>query len=64
MHAGQPILAEPGRWADPRVVGNVRVTQGLCVRAILFDPCSYLISSADRPVTGDEDINVAGHGLE
>ena len=40
------------------------VTQGLHVRAIQFDPCSYLISSADGPVTGDEDIDVVRHALE
>jgi hypothetical protein len=40
------------------------VTQGMHVRAILFDPCAYLISSADGPVTGDEDINVVRHALE
>ena len=40
------------------------VTQGMNVRSILFDPCAYLISSADGPVTGDEDINVVRHALE
>ena len=40
------------------------VTQGLHVRAIQFDPCAYLISSADGPVTGDEDIDVVRHVLE
>src|SRR5437016_5271228 len=64
MYAGQPILAERGRWADPRVVGNIAVTQGLHVGAILFDPCAYLISSADGPVTGDEDIDVVRHALK
>src|SRR5688572_26160491 len=64
MHAGQPILAERGRWADARVIGSMAVTQGMYVRAILVDPCSYLISSADGPVTGDEDINVVRHALE
>jgi len=34
------------------------------VRAILFDPCRYLISSADGPVTRDEDIDVVCHVLE
>jgi hypothetical protein len=34
------------------------------VRAILFDPCAYLISSADGPVTGDEDIDVVRRALE
>jgi hypothetical protein len=32
------------------------------VRPILVDPCVYLISSADGPVAGDED--VACHALE
>src|SRR5258708_2291701 len=64
MHAGQPILAERGRWADPRVVRSTGVTQGLHVRAILVDPCAYLISCADGPVAGDEDIDVARHALD
>ena len=34
------------------------------VPAILFDPCAYLISSADGPVTGDEDIDVVRRALE
>jgi len=40
------------------------VTQGVHVRPILVDPCGYLISSADGPVAGDEDIHVARHALE
>ena len=40
------------------------VTQGMHVPSILFDPCAYLISSADGPVTGDEDIHVVRHALE
>ena len=40
------------------------VTQGVHVRPILVDPCVYLISSADGPVAGDEDIDVARHALE
>jgi hypothetical protein len=64
VHAGQPILAERGRWADPRVAGNTGVTQGVHVRPILVDPCAYLIGSADGPVTGDEDIDVARRALE
>jgi Pyridoxine 5'-phosphate oxidase C-terminal dimerisation region len=40
------------------------VTQGVPVRAILVDPCAYLISSADGPVAGDEDIDVARRALE
>ena len=62
MHAGHPI--ERGRWANPRVVRSTGVTQGMQVRAILVDPCGYLISSADGPVTGDEDIDVARRALE
>ena len=57
MHAWHPI--ERGRWADPRVAGNTGVTQGVRVRPILVDPCVYLVSSADGPVAGDEDIDVA-----
>src|SRR5919202_326402 len=53
-----------GRWADPRVVGNTAVTQGMHVRAVLVDPCAYLISSADGPVTRDEDIDVVRHALQ
>ena len=34
------------------------------VRAIQFDPCAYLVSSADGPVTGDEDIDLIRHALE
>src|SRR5215469_5768395 len=34
------------------------------VRAILVDPCTYLISSADGPVAGDEDIDVVRRALE
>ena len=45
MHVGQPIQRR--RWTDPRVVGNTAVSQGLHVRAILFDPRSQLLSSAD-----------------
>ena len=62
MDAGQPILAVR-RWAEPRVAENISVTQGVHVRAILVDPCVYLISSADGPVTRDEDIDIARHAL-
>jgi hypothetical protein len=31
VHAGQPILALRGRWADPRFAGNMGVTQGVHV---------------------------------
>jgi hypothetical protein len=34
------------------------------VRPILPDPCVYLISCADGPVAGHEDIDVARHALE
>jgi hypothetical protein len=64
VHARQPILAVRGRWADPRVAGDTGVTQGMHVGAILVDPCVYLISSADGPVAGDEDIDVARHAFE
>jgi hypothetical protein len=64
MHAGQPILAERGRWADPRVAGNTGVTQAMHVRAILSDPCTYLFSSAHGPVTWDEDIDIVCRALE
>ena len=40
------------------------VTQGLHVCAIQFDPCAHLISSADGPVTWDENINVVRHALK
>ncbi len=62
MHARQPIVR--GRWADPRVAGNMGVPQGVHVRPILVDPCVYLIGSTDGPVAGDDDIDVARHALE
>jgi DNA-binding HxlR family transcriptional regulator len=62
MHARQPVVC--GRWADPRVAENIGVTQGVHVGPILFDPCVYLISCADGPVTGDDDIDLARHALE
>jgi hypothetical protein len=39
VHATQPILAVRGRWADPRVAGNMGVTQGvqLCVVEVADD---------------------------
>jgi hypothetical protein len=64
VHAGQPIFAVRGRWADPRVAGDTGVTQGVHVRAILVDPCVCLISSADGPVAGDDDIDVVRRALE
>ena len=64
IHARQPILAERGRWADARVIGSMAVTQGLHVRAIQFDPCAYLIGSADGSVTWDEHLDVVRHALE
>ena len=59
VHARQPILAVRGRWAAPRVAGNMSVTQGVHVRPILVDPRVCLIGSADGPVAGKEDIDVA-----
>ncbi|MGO9695005.1 MAG: hypothetical protein ACLPYO_14795, partial [Mycobacterium sp.] len=56
VHADHPVPAVLGQWADPRVAENMSVTQGMHVRPILVDPCVYLISSADGPVAGDEDI--------
>jgi hypothetical protein len=64
MHAGHPLPAVLGQWADPLVAGSGGVTQGIHVRAILVDPCAHLISSADGPVAGDEDIDVARRALE
>src|SRR5215217_1073400 len=64
VHIAYPLPAGLSRWADPRVAGNTGVTQGMHIRAILVDPCAYLISSADGSVTGDEDIDVARHALE
>ena len=63
MHARQEILAVR-RWAKPRVARNAGVTQGMHVRPILVDPGVYLISSADGPMAGDEDIDVARRDLE
>jgi hypothetical protein len=40
------------------------VTQGVHVRSILFDPYACLIGSGNRPMTGDEGINVVSHVLE
>ena len=64
IYGGQPFLAERGRWTDARVIGSMAVTQGMYVGAIQFDPRAYLISSADGPVAGDDDINVVRHALE
>ena len=64
MHPDQPILAIRGRWADPRVAENIAVTQGVYVRPIQLDPSVYLITVADGPVAGDDDIDVARHALE
>jgi hypothetical protein len=63
MHAGQPILAERGRWPTRGSPGTP-ASRRACTYAIQFDPCAYLISSADGPVTGDEDIDVACHAIE
>ena len=40
------------------------VTQGVHVRAVLFDPCAYLTCSGGGPMAGDEDIDVARRDLE
>src|SRR5512132_3785760 len=64
VHIAYPLPAGLSRWADPRVAGNMALTQGVHVRPILVDPCVYLISSANGPVTGDEDIDVARRALE
>src|SRR2546430_5682458 len=64
VHIAYPFPAGLGRWADPRVTGNTALTQGEHVRPILVDPCGYLVSSADGPVAGDEDIDIARHALE
>jgi len=64
VHAGQPIRAKRGRWPDARVIGSRAVTEGFHVCTIQFDPCAYLISAADGPVTGDENIDVVRHALE
>jgi hypothetical protein len=64
VYVPYPFPAGLDRWADPRVVGSMAVTQGMYVRAVLVDPCAYLISSADGPVTGDDDIDVVRHALE
>src|SRR4029453_10994303 len=43
---------------------DIGVTQGQQIRPILVDPCAYLISPADGPVPGDEDIDVARRALD
>jgi len=63
VHARQEILAVR-RWAESRVAGNADVTQSMHVRPILVDPGVYLISSADGPVAGDEDIDAVRRALE
>ena len=64
VHTAHPVPAGLGRRANPRIAGNMGVTQGVYVRPILVDPCAYLISSGDGNVAGDEDIDVARHSLE
>jgi hypothetical protein len=56
MHVGQPFLVRACRQA--RVVGTASVTQGLHIRAILFDPSAQLVTVADGSVTGDKHLNV------
>ena len=46
MHARQPILAIR-RWAEPWIIDDIGVTQGVHVRPILVDPCGYLIRPTD-----------------
>ena len=62
VHARKPVVC--GRWAEPRVADSSAVTQGMYVLPILVDPCLYLTGSADGPVAGDDDIDVARHALE
>src|SRR5579875_494136 len=62
MHARQPLLVE--RRREARVVSATPVTQGLYVRAILFDPYTHLISVADGSVTGDNYHDVVRHPIE
>src|SRR4051795_4182097 len=64
VHIAYPLPAGLGRWADPRVVRTLAVTQGVHVRAVVLDPCVWLISSADGPVTRDDDIHVVRRALE
>ena len=64
VHVAYPFPTGLSRWADARVIGSMAVTQGLHVGSILFDPCAYLISSADGPVAGDEDINVIRYAFK
>jgi len=40
VHIAYPLPAGLSRWADPRVTGNMALTQGEHVRAVLFDPCA------------------------
>ncbi len=49
---------------DPGIARLTAVTQRLNVRAILVDPCEYLISSADGSVAGHHNVDVACHTLE
>ena len=57
----QPGLAD---WPIRGSLGIMAVAQGVHVRAVLVDPCAYLIGSADGSVTGDEDIDVVRHARE
>jgi hypothetical protein len=60
LSAANPIASRAFR----RARSFARATQGLDVRPILVDRCAYLLGPADRPVAGDEDIDVARHALE
>lgn len=51
-------------WPEPGVVRSIAVTQGLHVRAILGDPCGYLVGRTGGAVAGDDDVHVARGVLE
>ncbi len=57
--------SQPGWGESIRGSTGVRaVPQGVHVRAIQGDPFADLISSADGPVTGDDNVDLIGHVLE
>lgn len=57
------ILELAGDMVDIREAGRAR-EEMRATGQVPVDPCMYLISSADGPVTGDDDIDIAGHALE
>jgi hypothetical protein len=59
VHAGSQSL--PYVALEARVAENIGVTQGVHVHPILVDPLVYLINSADGPVAGNKDIDLAPH---